>query len=117
MTKGTHQQVEALETTKRLLDQRQALVSADTIRRRQGGILLAGADHIDAVQLLRAGKGGRVTRPAKRAVRNLELEVLGHCVLADDLAGLEANRRSPQGLLGAAADLRGQLLEVLLGGR
>ena len=83
---GPDLEVDGLQAAEGALDRAQALVGADGFRgvERTGG--QAGADDVQAVQGRFGGDGIGFAAVAERGVGDLDVEVLGHLVAADDLA-------------------------------
>jgi hypothetical protein len=112
---GPHADVDPLQTAKRALHLRQALVLPDRIRRREpiGGFI--GTNHIDPIQLHFLLNGRRIPRPLEAAVGNRDSDVLGHLVVIDHATHFDAEGRVVERRLGAPGGLRGELRERAFG--
>ena len=95
-----HFQVHRLEAAERALDDAQSLVGAHGVLGIELGGGHAGAHDVQAIEGGLGGDGVGLAVVGERGLGDVELEVFGHLVLADDLA-------DPHGdlLLGAQAPL------------
>src|SRR5208283_3842547 len=80
MPNGSHQQVDALQTTKRPLDFRQTLVAAHGVFRREALDGFAGAQHINSVQLPFLIDGLLAATASETPLADLTVQMLAHFV-------------------------------------
>ena len=84
-----HADLDPLQTAKRALDLREALILPHGIRRCQPIRGFTGADDIDPIELRFSLNGGFVSRPAETALSNRDREVLSHLVAIPHLADFD----------------------------
>src|SRR6201988_1595662 len=99
MVNRSHPQLNPFQAAKSALDFRETLVASHSRLRREALLRLAGANHVDPIQLRFLWDGLFSTLPLETPLADRVVEVLTHFVAPEHLAHLEGNLRRLQELL------------------